>query len=77
MTTITSPTTRCRRCRRVLRDPAWIACGLGRVCAERLGLQRKRKPKARRPRVGDVPEQPSLLDLLDELDTEEIDESEE
>ena len=29
---------RCRECHRKLRDPAWAARKIGRVCAERLGL---------------------------------------
>ena len=29
---------RCRECRRKLRDPAWAARKIGRVCAEKLGL---------------------------------------
>lgn len=62
-------TTRCRRCRRVLRDPEWIAAELGRVCAARLGLVRAKRVRVARPVRVDV-EQPSLLDQLEEINEE-------
>jgi hypothetical protein len=35
---------RCRECHRKLRDPAWAARRIGRVCAEKLGLVAARRP---------------------------------
>lgn len=65
----TAAPVRCNRCRRVLTDPEWQAVRLGRACAERLGLQRKRRVRVKRPKETGVELQP----VLDGL---EIDESE-
>lgn len=56
----TATLVRCHRCRRVLVDPDWQAVGLGRVCAERLGLERKRSIRVRRPERTEMDEQPVL-----------------
>jgi hypothetical protein len=63
--TTTAPV-RCNRCHRVLVDPQWVAVRLGRVCAERLGLQRKRRVRAKRPRQQGTEHQP-VLEGLDEI----------